>query len=193
MFVAMAEQVGKSGLSIWKDFLTPLELAEIRADVAVIQGAQGFGRAGTGQGEGNDVRDLVRRDEVHWIDRATDTKAQAILWDKLDSVKQALNRTLFLGLSQFNGHYASYPAGGYYRRHRDCFAQDDSRVVSTVLYLNENWQIADGGQLRVYGVKSYVDIEPIGGTLVCFLSAESEHEVLLNHANRLSFTGWFSR
>lgn len=52
---------------------------------------------------------------------------------------------------------------------------------------------ADGGRLRVYGGGSHVDVDPGGGTLVCFLSEEKEHEVLPSHAPRISFAGWFKR
>ena len=192
-FVAIAEQLGKTGLSVWPNFLSAESLLEIQGDLKRIQSTQGFRRAGTGQGEGNDVRDLVRRDEVHWVERAALTKAQELLWSKLDQLQQAFNRTLYLGLSEFKGHYAVYSAGGFYKRHLDCFQKDDSRVVSLVLYLNPNWQPSDGGQLRIYGTDSHVDVQPRGGTLVCFMSRESEHEVLLSHGDRVSFTGWFNR
>lgn len=192
-FATIAEQLGKTGLCVWPNFLSPESLLKIRVDLKRIQKAQGFRRAGTGQGKGNEVRELVRRDEVHWIERAVLTKAQSILWSKIDQLKQAFNRTLYLGLSEFKGHYAVYPAGGFYKRHLDCFQQDDARVVSLVLYLNPNWKLRDGGQLRIYGATSHVDVQPIGGTLVCFMSRESEHEVLLSHGTRLSFTGWFNR
>ncbi len=121
-----------------------------------------------------------------------------MLWRRFDLLKAAFNRTLFLGLTDFEGHYAAYPEGGFYERHKDGFRRDSARVVSFVLYLNRDWKPADGGRLRVYtkgqsGGESHVDVDPIGGTMVCFLSGESEHEVLLNHRPRFSLTGWFNR
>jgi SM-20-related protein len=97
-----------------------------------------------------------------------------------------------MGLTKFSGHYANYPIGGFYKRHLDCFQNNNSRLLSVILYLNPNWTTADGGKLRIYNQVSHVDISPIAGTLVCFLSRESEHEVLLNNAIRQSFTGWFT-
>lgn len=149
-----------------------------------------FTRAGTGQDAG--VQNAIRRDEIHWIERENSSPmAQKKIWEKIDSLRQAFNRTLFLGLGEFEGHYASYPVGGFYQRHLDCFHEDDSRTVSLIIYLNKDWQPADGGQLRIYGKDSSHDIDPKGGTLVCFLSRESEHEVLESHAERNSFSGWF--
>ena len=166
----------------------------LRADLELIREANAFHRAGTGKAK--EVRELVRRDEVYWLERDSATQAQGLLWSELDSLKQAFNRGLFLGLIDFEGHYAAYPAGGFYKRHLDCFQRGNSRMVSIVLYLNQDWQPRDGGRLRVYGPSGrpsdeYVDIDPEGGTLVCFLSRESEHEVLPSHAARMSFTGWF--
>jgi SM-20-related protein len=45
--------------------------------------------------------------------------------------------------------------------------------------------------LRVYDATSHTDVSPVGGTLACFLSRESEHEVLESHGERFSVAGWF--
>ena len=187
---SISEQVGKTGLCIWPDFLSKESLIETRADFDEIQRSGGFVRASTGQGKDKEIRDL-RRDEVYWIDNADTNPVQNRLLNKLDLLKTELNRTLFLGITHFEGHYSAYPSGGFYRRHLDCFHKDDARIVTLVLYLNRNWKSADGGNLRIYDKDSYTDVDPHGGTLVCFLSRESEHEVLENHEPRSSFTGWF--
>ncbi len=186
----ISEELQQTGLSVWPDFLSAQALRDTRADFGQIQAAGGFVRAKTGQGDQAGIQDL-RRDEIHWLDRTTSTSAQAELWKKLDQMKQELNRSLFFGLTSFEGHYSSYGKGAFYRRHLDCFQNDDSRLVSFVLYLNQSWKAADGGQLRIYSESSHTDVDPVGGTMVCFMSRESEHEVLESFASRLSFTGWF--
>ena len=94
----------------------------------------------------------------------------------------------------FEAHYAIYPRGGFYRRHRDRFHDDDARVLSCVLYLNEGWSPEHGGALRLHldGNESR-DVLPAGGTLACFLSERFEHEVLPATRERLALTGWFRR
>ena len=52
---------------------------------------------------------------------------------------------------------------------------------------------ADGGALRLHLPDGAVDVPPRGGTLVLFLSAEIEHEVLPTTRERLSIAGWFRR
>ena len=73
------------------------------------------------------------------------------------------------------------------------FRDDDARVLSSVTYLNADWGDRDGGALRLYLPRGAHDIAPRGGSLVLFLSAEIEHEVLPATRERLSIAGWFRR
>jgi len=105
-----------------------------------------------------------------------------------------LNQSRFLGLLSFEGHYAIYPPGAFYRRHRDRFRDDDTRVLSCILYLNEGWRRADGGALRIHLGEGVVrDVLPAAGTLACFLAERYEHEVLPTSRERLAVSGWFLR
>ncbi len=183
-------QLEKTGLCVWPNFLSLKSLQETRGDLDRIHSSGDFSRAGIGQAEARGTHDL-RRDETYWLDRSRANLVQSRLWKKIDQLKQALNRGLFLGITDFEGHYASYPKGGFYRRHLDCFHGSETRIVSLVLYLNQTWQASDGGCLRIHKKGAHLDIPPIGGTLVCFLSKESEHEVLESHRARFSFCGWF--
>ena len=104
-----------------------------------------------------------------------------------------LNQTLLLGLFSPEGHYAIHPPGAGYRRHCDCFRDDDARVLC-VLYLNSGWSKQDGGALAdAFRRGQQCDVLPIGGTLVCFLSERFEHEVLPAKRERAALTGWFRR
>jgi len=189
---ALVEAIDKCGLGIWPNFLSPETLLETRKDFDLLKASGQFRRAGVGHGQGGTIENEVRRDEIYWLNRGDSSPIQTKLWERLDQIKQNLNRTIFLGIREFEGHYAAYAPGGFYRRHLDAFQDNTSRVVSFVLYLNLDWKPEDGGQLKVYGPdESHTMIDPIGGTLVCFLSGESEHEVLPSKAYRASFTGWF--
>ncbi|HEY9839804.1 MAG TPA: 2OG-Fe(II) oxygenase [Candidatus Obscuribacterales bacterium] len=187
----IATKLGSSGLCIVPHFLSSALIQALLIDLKHVKKAGNFTRAGTGQGNTREVRNLIRRDEIFWLDEVMANLVQQQLWDKINALKQAFNRMLFLGLSEFEGHYASYPKGGFYKKHLDSFQADPSRVVSLIIYLNQSWQAKDGGLLRVYANGRSTDIEPLAGTLVCFLSHELVHEVLLSHKTRLSFSGWF--
>jgi SM-20-related protein len=58
------------------------------------------------------------------------------------------------------------------------------------MYLNADWQPADGGELCIYHTDRLQHISPINGKSVFFKSNEMEHEVLITGKPRLSITGW---
>jgi len=67
-------------------------------------------------------------------------------------------------------------------------------VLSCVLYLNDAWLPEHGGALRMhFDDRSPVDVLPEAGTLVAFLSAQLDHEVLPATRPRLALTGWYRR
>lgn len=149
--------------------------------------------AGVGRGIAQEVREGIRGDRIQWLE-----PGQAECCDQymelMDSLRLALNRGLFLGLEDFESHFAQYPPGAFYLRHVDRFRDDDKRMVSAVLYLNDAWLPEHGGQLRMYLKNDVVrDVQPVGGCLVVFLSGEVPHEVLPATRDRLSLTGWFRR
>jgi SM-20-related protein len=98
-----------------------------------------------------------------------------------------------LGMESIEAHYALYPTGAGYLRHRDRFRNNDSRVLSLVCYLNPDWPADAGGALRLHLPDGAIDIAPRTGTVVMFLSDEIEHEVLPATQPRLSIAAWFLR
>ena len=154
-----------------------------------------FTKAAVGKGDQKQVRAEIRSDEVLWMDPTALSPLQAIFWEKVAKVQQVLNRRCFLGLKSFEGHFARYPIGSFYKRHLDQFHAVPHRIVTVILYLNESWTEADGGQLRMYfpqedGSERVEDVLPQGGRLVVFLSEEIPHEVLPTQKERISITGW---
>lgn len=166
-----------------------LPLAEVRAlrGLSLPMHAAGVGRA-AGRVE---VR-AIRGDAIAWLE--SDRPASADLLARFEALRQDLNATFFLGLKRIEAHLACYPPGAGYARHLDRFRDDDARVISAVLYLNEGWDADDGGQLRLYpDGRAAVDVQPEAGTLVLFRSADLPHEVLPARRERWSVAGWFRR
>ena len=149
--------------------------------------------AAVGRGATQEVREGIRGDHIQWIEPGESEACDQYL-GVMDSLREAMNRSLFLGLEDFECHFALYPPGAFYRQHLDRFRDDDRRMVSAVLYLNEAWLPENGGQLRM-SLKGGVehDVQPTGGCLVVFLSGDIPHEVLPATRDRLSLTGWFRR
>ena len=123
-------------------------------------------------------------------------EAVQLYFDRLDQVRQAVNRSLYLGLEDLESHFAVYPRGAFYKKHLDRFRNDDARTLTAVLYLNQDWPEDAGGEMRLYlddTCVRHLDVRPEAGTLVLFLSDRFWHEVLPAGHQRLSVTGWFRR
>lgn len=182
------------GFAVEPNFLPVSAIAALRADALQRDAAGEFHVAGIGRNAQHAEQGAIRGDRIAWLDDADASPAAQAAWQALSNLRLALNAALFLGLFTFEGQYAIYPRGAFYRPHRDRFRDDDARVLSCVLYLNQDWSANDGGLLRIHidGSKRR-DVLPVGGTLVCFLSERFLHEVLPATRERLALTGWFRR
>jgi len=159
--------------------------------------AQGeFRQAGVGRRGSPEVRQEIRGDHVLWIDPGTTSPEQKVWLETLENLRLAINRRFFLGLHDYEGHFAIYPPGAFYKAHLDRHEGSSERIVTTILYLNDDWQPGDGGELKLWTTPGdreggFVLIEPRLGVLVCFLSGDFWHEVMPAHKTRASITGWF--
>lgn len=186
----IALQLKDVGYCVCPNFLESKLLSGACEDFDHIQENGGFNRAGIGQNQDNQVQSQIRNDKTFWFDRNSSNLTQGLLLDQIDLLRIEFNQKLFLNLQDFEGHYASYEAGGFYQRHRDNFRNSSSRCVSVIFYLNQDWRKKNGGELRLFHQGSHLDVVPNGGTMVCFMSQDFEHEVLTCRVERHSFTGW---
>lgn len=176
-----------------QDFFLPDALTRALAAECCQRAAEGeLAPAAVGRGPFSEIREGIRGDRIKWIEPGQAQACDSYL-DLMDSLREAMNRALFLGLEDFESHFALYPPGAFYLRHVDRFRDDDRRMVSAVLYLNDDWLPDQGGQLRMYLQDAEHDVLPTGGCLVVFLSGDIPHEVLPAKRDRLSLTGWFRR
>jgi SM-20-related protein len=186
-FETIANGLAESGYAIVDDFL---DEAEVNAILALDLFAEGtLRKAGIGKATKH-VNEGIRGDSIRWIDKETAPLPLQSLLGRLDSLRLSLNQHLFLSLKDYEGHLASYPVGSFYKRHLDQFKSDSHRKISVIVYLNEQWQENEGGQLRMFLKEGHVDIFPMAGRLVCFRSDLIEHEVLPTQRIRRSITGW---
>lgn len=141
------------------------------------------------------VEAKIRGDEILWLDETTATPEEAAFLQRIGEFVAYVNQTCYLGLRDYEFHYAVYPPGTFYKRHLDQFRSDSRRKLSVVCYLNETWDETDGGQLVLChtqdnGGEHQTTVSPLGGRLVCFESERLPHEVLPATRERLSLTGW---
>jgi SM-20-related protein len=191
---ALVAGIAERGRAVVRDALAPGIVGGLRDRAVALDAAGAFAPAGVGRGGARVRRPDLRGDRIHWLDDADSVPAEAAALALLERVRVACNRELTLGLFEFEGHFALYPAGAAYARHRDRFRDDDTRVLSCVLYLNPDWRPEHGGALRVHvDAAPSEDVLPEGGTLAAFLAERFDHEVLPATRPRLALTGWFRR
>ncbi|MFT0212258.1 2OG-Fe(II) oxygenase [Pseudomonas sp. F1_0610] len=150
-------------------------------------------QAGIGSGIDPVIKESIRGDSIMWLNEGQSPSIDRYL-NLMDSFKNTLNQSLFLGLEDYECHFAWYPPGAYYKKHLDRFRDDDRRTVTSVLYLNEGWLPEFGGEMRMHlGANKVYDVSPRLGTMMFFMSADWPHEVLAATKDRLSIAGWFRR
>jgi len=151
-----------------------------------------FQAAQIGRGLAKQQIESIRGDVISWLDSANRIDEAYLAW--MERLRTGLNAALFLGLFDFEGHYAIYAPGAGYVRHSDALVGARNRVLSTVFYLNHDWQACDGGELQLFaqsGDAVIATVNPTFGTMIIFLSESFPHQVLAAHHLRRSIAGWF--
>ncbi|MFD2932546.1 2OG-Fe(II) oxygenase [Spirosoma flavum] len=195
LFEPIIDGILTDGYGIADNFLTSDEVVALAKSLRQRRGMGQFRGAGTG----NQLLAVVnasRGDEILWLEEATTAPDEVAFLQRIGEFVEYVNQTCYLGLCDYEFHYAVYPPGTVYKRHLDQFHSDSRRKLSIICYLNTDWHEADGGQLALYlpkingGKEQQITISPMGGRLVCFESGRLEHEVLPAICERLSVTGW---
>jgi SM-20-related protein len=195
-FQKLVDGIQRSGWFVLPDFLGEGVAGELSTESRAAWEEGEFRRAGVGRGKDMVIREDVRTDHVMWLRDEDITTCQQRYLDTLEKLRIALNRSLFLGLMGFEGHFAVYPEGGFYKPHLDRHRETSDRIVTVILYLNPDWQPGNGGELKIWTLPGdregeFAVVEPRMGTLVCFLARDHWHEVLPAGKTRASITGWF--
>ncbi|WP_428658000.1 2OG-Fe(II) oxygenase [Runella sp.] len=191
LFDNLMDSIAEQSYGVVDFFLTSEEISALVVTLRERHSAGSFKKAGIGQGNDQHVQAQIRGDQILWLDEHSTVVVEQVYFQKINTLIQCLNRSCYLGLKDFELHYALYPIGTFYKRHLDRFKTDSHRKISIICYLNEDWQAADGGELVIYLPGNQpIKIAPFGGRLVCFEADLLEHEVLPATHERLSLTGW---
>ena len=152
---------------------------------------EGFDRAFVGRNSQRQEVVDIRSDRTLWLDE--NNSIDTLYLKEMHILQEGVNQRLYMGLRYHEAHYAHYISGSFYKKHLDAFKGKDSRKLTTVLYLNQEWQQEDGGALVIYGEKeeAITTVMPTMGRMVIFLSDKFPHEVKPAKKDRYSIAGWF--
>lgn len=191
IFARIVSALHEYGYIILHDAFSLAQLNRLFIDIKETD-QNDFYQAGVGRDQIHRKNPFVRRDRICWLDTGRVAAQPYLEW--MEQLRLTINRELFLGLFDYESHYAHYPKGAFYKKHVDAFKGESIRHLSTILYLNPVWQVEDGGELVLYdtdGVTVLETVIPAFGTMVIFLSEDFPHEVLTAKRSRYSLTGWF--
>lgn len=183
-------QLATDDYVILDDFIDEKQLEAIQNYIQKNTGK--FDQAKIGRRQQEQLRGDIRKDETFWLEPFKCSELSSV-WGLIEALKDALNHYCFLSISDYEFHVCHYAEGAFYKKHLDQFDKSNNRLVSMVLYLNDEWLAGDGGELAVYDLngKRLQEIAPIARRCVLFKSAEVPHEVLKANKSRYSWTGWF--
>lgn len=183
----LIDALATDGYYIWDDFLSEDEVTQLRDCIP-----DNWKKARIGRNDDVTRIESIRSDKIQWLKPAMGQLIANYL-SKMEEIRQEVNRHFFLGLFEYEAHFAKYEKGDFYQKHLDCFKGNENRRLTTVFYMNESWSEEDAGELVVYDLndKEIATIPPRGGRLLVFLSEQFPHEVLPTNAERFSIAGWF--
>ncbi|UUM31653.1 2OG-Fe(II) oxygenase [Vibrio japonicus] len=175
------------GYYVWDDFLDAKEVASLRECIP-----DEWKQARIGRNEEAVRKTSIRSDKIQWLTTDMTPSVSGFL-NKMETLRLEANRHFFLGLFEFEAHFAKYDIGDFYQKHLDSFQNNRNRRLTIVFYLNEEWCESDGGELVVYDLNDnqLVKVAPKAGRLVVFFSEQFPHEVLPTNTERYSIAGWF--
>lgn len=184
---ALLDAIADQGWFIWDDFLTPEQVQRLSECVP-----EAWHRARIGRHDDVQREATIRSDKIQWLSQTMGQPIQDYL-ERMEQIRQTVNRDFFLGLFEYEAHFAKYEQGDFYKKHLDAFRGQENRKLTTVFYMNTDWQPGDGGELKLYDLDDHLieTIAPVAGRLVVFLSEKFPHEVLTTNAERISIAGWF--
>ncbi|HCE2177573.1 TPA: 2OG-Fe(II) oxygenase [Vibrio parahaemolyticus] len=183
----LIDALATDGYYIWDDFLSEDEVTQLRDCIP-----DNWKKARIGRNDDVTRIESIRSDKIQWLKPAMGQPIANYL-SKMEEIRQEVNRHFFLGLFEYEAHFAKYEKGDFYQKHLDCFKGNENRRLTTVFYMNESWSEEDAGELVVYDLndKEIATMPPRGGRLLVFLSEQFPHEVLPTNAERFSIAGWF--
>ncbi|MDA0126548.1 2OG-Fe(II) oxygenase [Vibrio sp. MarTm2] len=175
------------GYYVWDDFLSAQDVSELKECIP-----ENWKKARIGRNEEVTRESSIRSDKIQWLTPSMGAPVANYL-SKMEKIRLEANRHFFLGLFEYEAHFAKYEKGDFYQKHLDCFQGNENRRLTTVFYMNDEWSEEDAGELVVYDLDDnpLMTLPPKSGRLFVFLSEQFPHEVLPTNTERFSIAGWF--
>jgi SM-20-related protein len=183
----LIDNLTQHGYYVWDDFLSAEQVSALKECLP-----EEWNKARIGRNDDVMRESAIRSDKICWLSPDLGDPVGQFL-SKMEIIRQTANQHFFLGLFEYEAHFAKYEKGDFYQKHLDCFRGNENRRLTTVFYMNDEWTDEDGGDLVVYDLddNEITRIKPKSGRLFVFFSEMFPHEVLPTQRERFSIAGWF--
>ena len=189
--ISISDAIYQRGFHIIDNFLGDEDYRTLQMTIQQRQQDGSFRPAKIGHLQDKTHNANIRNDQIFWLDKQEGNSDINTYFSQLETLCETLNRTLYLGLVDYEAHFAIYQPNHFYKKHIDQFSTTQDRRISCVYYLNEQWQTDFGGELILYDKEDQplINIMPLGNRFVCFES-DMPHEVCISYQTRYSIAGW---
>lgn len=157
--------------------LVPAHISQVLLEKVQATEIHELKAASIGRGAEQQLNPDIRRDRIQWLDEQHEP--DSLYLDLMMQLKEGLNRRLFMGLFDYESHYAVYQPGAFYKKHVDALKGSQNRILTTVFFLNPDWIPEHCGELVIFDEddNEIEHIAPKMGHFVIFLSERFPHEV----------------
>ena len=108
-WAAVLTVLPEPGYVVLPDFIPASLVTALRHELREQDASGQFHAAGIGRGAAQQIQRQIRGDRIAWLEASW--PAAAAYLQLLDDLRQQLNRELFLGIAEYEAHYACYEPG----------------------------------------------------------------------------------
>src|SRR5690554_4785767 len=127
--LSIADLLAEQGWAVAESGLAPEVLDQLERNCRALWQDEALRPAAVGRAGERQVVPEIRGDHIRWLDDCPPCAAQDAYVEAMARLRLTLNRTLLLGLDNYETHYALYPPGAGYSRHLDRFKDNPLRGV----------------------------------------------------------------
>ena len=114
------------GYYVWDDFLKEDEVEQLRDCIP-----EDWKKARIGRNDETVRESRMRSDKIQWLHPKMGLPVECYL-AKMEQIRLEANRHFFLGLFEYEAHFAKYEKGDFYQKHLDSFQGNENRRLTTV-------------------------------------------------------------
>ena len=108
----IVDDLAEKGWSQQNIFLPEALTLELAAECHKRAAEGELAPAAVGRGPAQEIREGIRGDHIQWLEPGEALACDSYL-GLMESLRVAMNRRLFLGLEDFESHFAMYPPGAF--------------------------------------------------------------------------------